>query len=73
MLSRNDMTVLMRQVDVEKALDLLTMFKEAGKEKIDVQPCLSSSKRVMPFSPYFPTMEFASYNSIDTPEKKRWD
>lgn len=37
MLSRNDMTVLMQQVDVGKALDLLTMFKEAGKEKIDVR------------------------------------
>ena len=31
------MTVLMQQVDVGKALDLLTMFKEAGKEKIDVR------------------------------------
>lgn len=28
------MTVLMQQVDVGKSLDLLTMFKEAGKEKI---------------------------------------
>ena len=29
------MTVLMQQVDVGKALDLLTMFKEAGKERIE--------------------------------------
>ena len=28
------MTVLMQQVDVGKALDLLTMFKEAGKEPV---------------------------------------
>lgn len=43
MLSRNDMTVLMRQVDVGKALDLLTMFKEAGKEKIDVRTIMDEA------------------------------
>lgn len=43
MLSRNDMTVLMQQVDVGKALDLLTMFKEAGKEKIDVRTIMDEA------------------------------
>ena len=37
MLSRNDTIILGQQVDVAKALDLLTMFKDAGKEKIDVR------------------------------------
>ena len=41
MLSRNDMTVLMQQVDMGKALDLLTMFKEAGKEKIDIRTIMA--------------------------------
>lgn len=36
-LTRSDITILMQQVDVGKALDLLTMFKEAGKEKIDIR------------------------------------
>ena len=31
MLSRNDMTVLMQQVDVGKALDLLTKLKTDGR------------------------------------------
>ena len=35
MLSRNDSIILGQQVDVAKALDLLAMFKEAGKERID--------------------------------------
>lgn len=43
MLSRNDMTVLMRQVGVGKALDLLTMFKEAGEEKIDVRTIMDEA------------------------------
>ena len=38
MLSRNDTITLGLQVDVGKALDLLRMFKEAGKERIDVRP-----------------------------------
>lgn len=37
------MTVLMQQVDVGKALDLLTMFKEAGKEKIDVRTIMDEA------------------------------
>ncbi len=43
MLSRNDMTVLMQQVDVGKALDLLTMFKEAGKEEIDIRTIMDEA------------------------------
>ena len=31
MLTRSDITILMQQVDVTKAYDLLAMFKEAGK------------------------------------------
>jgi len=30
MLTRSDITILMQQVDVTKAYDLLAMFKEAG-------------------------------------------
>lgn len=37
------MTVLMQQVDVGKALDLLTMFKEAGKEKIGIRTILDEA------------------------------
>ncbi len=43
MLSRNDTIILGQQVDVAKALDLLTMFKEAGKERIDVRTILDES------------------------------
>lgn len=40
MLTRSDITILMQQVDVTKAYDLLAMFKEAGKERIDIQTIL---------------------------------
>ena len=43
MLSRNDTITLGQQVDVGKALDLLTMFKEAGKERIDVRTILDEA------------------------------
>ena len=41
MLTRSDITILIRQVDVTKAYDLLAMFKEAGKERIDIRPDFS--------------------------------
>ena len=47
MLSRNDMTVLMQQVDVGKALDLLTMCKEAGKEKIGIRTILDEAAPII--------------------------
>lgn len=37
MLTKSDITILMQQVDVTKAYDLLAMFKEAGKERIDIR------------------------------------
>ena len=37
MLTRSDITILMQQFDVTKAYDLLAMFKEAGKERIDIR------------------------------------
>ena len=40
MLTRSDMIILMQQVDVTKAYDLLAMFKEAGKERIDIRTIL---------------------------------
>ena len=40
MLTRSDITILMQQVDVTKAYDLLAMFKEAGKERIDIRTIL---------------------------------
>lgn len=43
MLTRNDSIILGQQVDVNKALDLLKMFQEAGKEKIDVWTILDES------------------------------
>ncbi|MCQ2153592.1 MAG: hypothetical protein MJY44_03325 [Bacteroidales bacterium] len=43
MLTRSDITILMQQVDVTKAYDLLAMFKEAGKEKIDVRTILDEA------------------------------
>ena len=43
MLTRSDITILMQQVDVTKALDLLTMFKEAGKERIDIRTILDEA------------------------------
>ena len=43
MLSRNDTIILGQQVDVAKVLDLLAMFKEAGKEMIDVRTILDEA------------------------------
>lgn len=43
MLTRNDSIILGQQVDVNNALDLLKMFQEAGKEKIDVWTILDES------------------------------
>ena len=43
MLSRNDSVILGQQVDVAKALDLLAMFKEAGKERIDIRTILDEA------------------------------
>ena len=43
MLSRNDSIILGQQVDVAKALDLLAMFKEAGKERIDIRTILDEA------------------------------
>ena len=40
MLTRIDIIILMQQVDVTKAYDLLAMFKEAGKERIDIRTIL---------------------------------
>ena len=39
-MAKNDSTLLRMQVDVGKAYDLLTMFKEAGKNRIDIQTIL---------------------------------
>ena len=36
MTPRNESTLLRMQVDVNKAYDLLNMFKEAGKNRIDI-------------------------------------
>ena len=43
MLTRSDITILMQQVDVTKAFDLLAMFKEAGKERIDIRTILDEA------------------------------
>ena len=43
MLTRSDITILMQQVDVAKALDLLNMFKGAGKERIDIRTILDEA------------------------------
>ena len=40
MLTRSDIIILMQQVDVTKAYDLPAMFKEAGKERIDIRTIL---------------------------------
>ncbi len=40
---RNDSIILGQQVDMNKAADLLKMFQEAGKEKIDVWTILDES------------------------------
>ena len=41
MLTRSDIIILMQQVDVTKAYDLLAMFKESGKERIDIRTILN--------------------------------
>ena len=41
MLSMNDTITLGQRVDVRKALNLRTMFKETGKERIDVRTILN--------------------------------
>ena len=43
MLTRSYITILMQQVDVTKAYDLLAMFKEAGKERIDIRTILDEA------------------------------
>ena len=43
MLTRSDITILMQQVDVTKAYDLLAMFKETGKERIDIRTILDEA------------------------------
>ena len=43
MLTKSDITILMQQVDVTKAYDLLAMFKEAGKERIDIRTILDEA------------------------------
>ena len=35
-MAKNDSVILRMQVDVNKAFDLLNMFKEAGKNRIDI-------------------------------------
>ncbi len=43
MFTRSDIITLRQQVDVNKALELLTMFKEAGNERIDVRTLLDEA------------------------------
>ena len=43
MTPRNESTLLRMQVDVNKAYDLLNMFKEAGKNRIDIQTILDEA------------------------------
>ena len=43
MLTRSDMLTLGMQVDVNKAYDLLNMFKEAGQSHIDIETILDEA------------------------------
>ena len=43
MLTRSDTITLRQQVDVSKTLDLLTMFQNAGKGRIDVRTILDEA------------------------------
>ena len=43
MLTRSDMLTLGMQVDVNKAYDLLRMFKEAGQSHIDIETILDEA------------------------------
>lgn len=42
-MAKNDSVILGMQVDVNKAYDLLNMFKEAGKNRIDIQTILDEA------------------------------
>lgn len=42
-MAKNDCVILRMQVDVNKAYDLLNMFKEAGKNRIDIQTILDEA------------------------------
>lgn len=42
-MAKNDGVILRMQVDVNKACDLLNMFKEAGKNRIDIQTILDEA------------------------------
>ena len=42
-MAKNDGVILRMQVDVNKAYDLLNMFKEAGKNRIDIQTILDEA------------------------------
>jgi len=45
MLTRSDITILMQQVDVTKAYDLLAMFKEAGQCGISTRAGMTFKSR----------------------------
>lgn len=42
-MAKNDGVILRMQIDVNKAYDLLNMFKEAGKNRIDIQTILDEA------------------------------
>ena len=53
MLTKSDITILMQQVDVTKAYHLLAMFKEAGKERIDIRTILDEAAPKIFFRYYY--------------------
>ena len=58
MTPRNESTLLRMQVDVNKAYDLLNMFKEAGKNRIDIQTILDIDESVAPYLSALPGSVF---------------
>ena len=63
MLTRSDITILMQQVDVTKAYDLLAMFKEAGKERIDIRTILDeAAPKIKDYSELVARLEQLSMN-----------
>lgn len=68
MLSMNDTITLGQRVDVRKALNLRTMFKETGKERIDVRTILNEDAPVFPYvwekiAPKIEVLPLVAYNS----------
>lgn len=65
MLTRNDLLILRMQVDVNKACDLLRMFKEAGHSHIDICSLLrASTPKIVGVEEYIKKLKLRMQNRV---------